>query len=114
MFHVMYSTYKNIILKRLKYLIAGILLIIILPGNAGDKNYRHFNTPYPDSHIPGNVNYFLRIDNQNKFKTLKENTEDIPGKTTEKSDDAVNHYQQKAREMSPTGKSFNFLLSFNE
>ena len=45
----MYSIFKNTILKKLKYLIAGSLLITILPGNAGVKMMGGYAFPTPDS-----------------------------------------------------------------
>ena len=77
----MYSILKNTILKKLKYIIAGFLLITILPGNAGVKNYRASDTL------------------------------EVPDRLSETYSDTINHYIQNTREISSTGKSINLVLN---
>jgi len=106
----MNSTYKNIILKRLKYIIVGLSLITILTGNAGVKRDGYPAYPLIDN---------LSIDNIYSFNKNSKDTPGVskvyPGKFLNESgiikSDSVNHYAYQAREMTPAGKSFNFILS---
>jgi hypothetical protein len=111
-FHVMYSTYKNIILKRLKYIIAGLLLITILPGNTGVKKSEHFIGSSTDISYSEYAYPQLNLEISSIPESdIAKDPGNGSGKAIEKSSDPVNHYIQKAREISPTGRSFNFFLS---
>ena len=94
----MYSTYKNKILKRLKYIIAGLLLITILPGNAGVKN---------NGHQPGSD---FVTDTLISLDAGKESIDKVSNIEDEMKSEAVNLYLHQGREISPVGRSFNFFL----
>jgi hypothetical protein len=90
----MYSIFKNTILKKLKFVLPGLLLIIILPGNAGVKDDGWFVVQTPENIQSGN-------------------TDMISDKVSETLPDTINHYIQNTREISATGKSFNFFLNIH-
>ena len=101
----MYSIFKNIILKKLKFVIAGFLLITILPDNAGVKNDGWFFAPTSDNIHSGHAVNRDSLDIRDKVPG------EISGKVSEKLDDTINHYIQNTHEISATGKSLNFFLS---
>ncbi len=86
----MYSIFKNTVLKKLKFVLAGLLLITILSGNAGVKDDGRFIVQTPENIQSGN-------------------TDKISDKVSETLTDTINHYMQNTREISATGKSFNLL-----
>jgi hypothetical protein len=90
----MYSIFKNTVLKKLKFVLAGFLLITILPGNAGVKDDGRFIVQTPENIQSGN-------------------TDKISDKVSETLTDTINHYMQNTREISATGKSFNLLLNIH-
>lgn len=94
----MYSTYKYKILKRLKYIIAVLLFITILPGNAGVKDSKYQVDREIDSLINENL-------------AGKESTDKVSNSKDEIKSDPVNIYLQQSREISPINRSFNFFLS---
>jgi hypothetical protein len=101
----MYSIFKNRILKKLKYVIAGLLLITILPGNAGIKNDGYYAFPTPDRFYSG------KIVNNDTLKASYEVPDGISAEVSDILPDTTEHYIQNAREISPAAKSFNFFLS---
>ncbi len=107
----MYSTYKNKRLKRLKYIVAGLLFITILPGNAGVKNSGHHIGSEIDSLILDNIYSSYKSDTYTTPEADKEFPDKVSNKASEIKSDFVDLYVHQAKEMSPTGKSFNFFLS---
>ena len=105
------STYKNIILKRLKYFITGFFLITILPGNAGVKDHGSYMGSSPDSLYSGNAYSVFITDNESILKTGPGDPDIVKNEDLNALSDSANHYVYNAREISPTGRSFNFLLS---
>jgi len=116
----MYSTTKNIILKKLKFVIAGLLLITILPGNAGENfNSRNIDYAYTAS-------YKITIETDlNEFKSRNQSSESVPTpEVVMLPDSSANNIpakvssfksfsasKQNCREISPAGKSFNFFMN---
>jgi hypothetical protein len=106
----MNSTYKNIILKRLKFIIAGFLFITILPGNASVKNYGYQGGSEIDSLMFDNIYSSI---NPDSYNTAEANNE-FPGKFSKEAGeikyDSVGLYVHQGREISPDSKSVNFFL----
>ena len=116
----MYSTTKNIILKKLKFVIAGLLLITILPGNAGENfNSRNIDYAYTAS-------YKITIETDlNEFKSRNQSSESVPTPEVVMLPDSsannipvkvssfksISASKQNCREISPAGKSFNFFMN---
>ena len=107
----MYSIYKNIILKKLKYIIAGFLFITILPGNAGVKDNVHTSRSEIDSLIIKNIYFSFKSDTCKTTEAHKVFPGKVSNEASEIKSDSVNLYRYQAREISPNGKSFNFFLA---
>jgi hypothetical protein len=116
----MYSTQKNIILKKVRFVIAGIMLITILPGNAGEKN----DGMYPDNTYPEFLDDALKT-NLNRLKNIDKSGEFVsPAEVLISPDSSLNNIsehgnslkshsisRQNCREISSSGKSFNFYMN---
>jgi hypothetical protein len=112
----MYSTTKNIILKKLKFVLAGILLITILPGNAGENN----DGRYPDNTYPEFFDAALTSDlnrvksgefvSRGEVSMLPDSSTNIIPHTAI-SLQKFNISKQNCREISPTCRSFNLYTN---
>lgn len=107
----MYSTYKNIILKRLKYIITGLFLITILPGNAGVKNNGQRSSSEIDSLFLENIYSSVKSNSYCTSEAGQEYPGKVSNETSEIKSDSVILYVHQAREISPDAKSFNFSLA---
>jgi hypothetical protein len=106
----MYSTYENKILKRLKYIIAVLLLITILPGNAGVKNNGQLSDSEIDSLLFENIYSSIKSNTHFTSEARMEYPGNVSDEENKIKSDPVNIYKHQAREISPNGKSFNFFL----
>jgi hypothetical protein len=102
----MYSILINIILKRLKFWVAGTLLITILPGNAGE-NYDNRKTDLNGLNSSNQSAEF--ISPVEIFKLPGSSSNNITEKAS--SLQAFSVSKQNCKEISPTGKSFNFYMN---
>ena len=112
----MYSTTKNIILKKLNFVFAGILLITILPGNAGVNNDgRDPDNTYPeffDAALESDLNrvkYGEFVSRVEVSMLPDSSTNIIPH--TAISLQKFNISKQNCREISPTCRSFNLYTN---
>jgi len=97
----MYSIFKNTILKKLKFIVAGILLITILPGNAGVKNDGRSDVLTPENFISSMTEVKDSLESQDKVSETK-----VSGTL----DDSSDTYEYNFREISPTSNSFNIYM----
>lgn len=102
----MYSTQKNIILKKLKFVVAGLLLITILPGNAGE-NYDDGETDsygLKSGNPSGEFIFSTEIIVEPDSSAIN-----IPLKASSKQSFGISKHN--CREISSAGKSFNFYMN---
>ena len=97
----MYSIFKNTILKKLKFIVAGILLITVLTGNAGVKNDGRFVALTHENYISAMTVNKDSLESQDKVSEIK---------VSETLADSSNIYVYNSREISPTSKSFNIYM----
>ncbi len=112
----MYSTTKNIILKKLKFVLAGILLITILPGNAGENNGGMYTdntyTEFFDAALKTDLNRLKSGEFVSRIEVSMlpdSSSNNIPHPAISFQKFSIS--RQNCKEISPSGKSFNFYIN---
>lgn len=102
----MYSTHKNIILKKLRFVIAGIMLITILPGNAGENS----EDMKPDIYGLKSSNHSIEFVSPSEVLISPDSSlNNISKQGCLLKSHSVS--RQNCREISPTCKSFNLYTN---